>query len=279
MTLAGVIGWPIAHSLSPVLHRHWLEVFGISGSYVPLPVRREELSQALAGLRRAGYTGVNVTLPHKEAAFSLAHELDAAAAATCAVNLLLFQPNDRLYGRNTDVGGLAGSLRENGVDLAGKAATVLGAGGAARAAAVALASLDASEIRLVCRDIKRGQDLAASMRSITPPIKVFAWTDWPVAAQDTAILINATSGGLAGGGALELPLEPLYRQAAVCDLVYKPLETDLLKRARLRGNPTIDGLAMLMHQAVPSFEAFFGTRPEVTPALRRMLEEVLRHGG
>ena len=277
MKLAGVIGWPVAHSLSPRLHRHWLDMYGISGRYVSLPVRREDFSRALAGLSQAGFAGVNITLPHKESAFSVANELDAAAIATGAVNLLLLEPSGRLRGRNTDAEGLIASIQETGLELTAGRAVVLGSGGAARAAVSAVAALGATQIRLVCRDVKRGQALISCVKDAAPT-EIFAWPDWSKAAKDAAILINATSGGLAGGSKLELPLEPLPKQAVVCDLVYTPLETDLLSRARAHGNPTIDGLGMLMHQAVPSFEAFYGVRPAITPSLRGMLEDALRDG-
>lgn len=277
MKLAGVIGWPVAHSLSPRLHRHWLDMYGISGRYVPLPVRREDFSRALAGLSQAGFAGVNVTLPHKESAFSVANELDAAAIATGAVNLLLLEPGGRLRGRNTDAEGLIASIKETGLALTEGHAVVLGSGGAARAAISAVAALGAMQIRLVCRDVKRGQALISCVKDAAAT-EIFVWPDWSKAAKDAAILINATSGGLAGGSKLELPLEPLPKQAVVCDLVYTPLETDLLSRARAHGNPTIDGLGMLMHQAVPSFEAFYGVRPAITPSLRGTLEDALRDG-
>jgi shikimate dehydrogenase len=276
--LAGVVGDPIAHSLSPRLHAHWLEAYGIDGAYVPLKVPRESFAFALRGLRLAGFTGLNVTVPHKEAAFALADRVDDAARAAGAVNLLIFR-DGHIEGRNTDSAGLSASLAEQlgSHALLGKTVALLGAGGAARAAIIALDMLGVSEIRLVAR--ARADSLVRDMKiSAKAELKSFAFENWPEAASGAALLVNATSAGMKGKPALTLPLDPLPREAIVCDIVYNPMETPLLATARARGHATIDGLGMLMHQAVPAFEAFFGVRPQVTPALRKLLEGVL-HGG
>jgi shikimate dehydrogenase len=275
-TLAGIMGWPVAHSLSPRLHGHWLAEHKIDGAYVPLPVRREDFATVLNSLRLVGFAGVNITVPHKEAAFALCHEADEAAHAAGAANLLVFQ-DGRILGRNTDAPGLAASLGETlGIEmLKGETAVVLGAGGAARAAVLALSMLGASEVRVVNRDRHRADTLAATMRPIVSARLTVA--HWPEAAADAALLLNATSGGMHGNAALEIALEGLPKAAAVCDIVYNPLETELLRLARTRGHQTVDGLGMLMHQAVPSFKAFFGLRPSVSPDLRSMLESYL-HG-
>jgi shikimate dehydrogenase len=276
MILAGILGWPVAHSLSPRLHGHWLAEHGIEGSYVALSTPREDFASVLNTLCKTGFTGVNVTVPHKEAAFSVAHEVDDAAHAAGAVNLLTFK-DGKIFGRNTDAPGLADSLTESlGANaLSGKAATVLGAGGAARAVVLALSRLGASEIRIVNRDAHRAQTLAANMKSFVKA--KLAVESWPAAAKDATLLVNATSAGMHGNAPLDLSLDALPKQAAVCDIVYNPLQTELLKDAAARGHKTVDGLGMLMHQAVPSFEAFFGFTPKVTPALRAMLEKAL-HG-
>jgi shikimate dehydrogenase len=279
--LAGVIGWPVTHSLSPRLHSYWLAAHGIDGAYVPLPVAREDFARVIDGLRRAGFVGVNVTVPHKEAAFALAHALDIYALAAGAVNLLLFREDGRIEGRNTDAGGLAASLQEalGKNALSGKSAALLGAGGAARAAVLALADSGARDIRIVTRDLKRGETLARELSArVKAPLQAFAWDRWPDAAKDAALLVNATSAGMTGAPALDLPLDPLPVNAAVCDLVYNPLETDLLRRAQASGHRTIDGLGMLMYQAVPAFEAFYGEAPKVNPALRAELKKGLRGG-
>jgi shikimate dehydrogenase len=276
--LAGVIGDPVAQSLSPRLHAHWLAVNGVDGAYVPLAVARPDFAVAIAGLRAAGFRGINVTVPHKEAAFAFAEQCDAAAQATGAVNLLVFH-NDRIEGRNTDVAGLQHSLVDGlgAKGVQGKPVVLLGAGGAARGAILALGQLGAGEIRIVAR--ARAAALADGLQSATKAkLRGMDWNAWPEAAKDTALLVNATSAGMRGKPALDLSLDPLPKSAAVCDIVYNPLETLLLRDARARGHNVIDGLGMLMHQAAPSFEAFYGVKPAVTPALRLELEEALRGG-
>jgi shikimate dehydrogenase len=240
-----------------------------------MPVPREALASVLSSLRAVGFAGVNVTVPHKEAAFALCHEADEAACAAGAANLLVFR-DDRILGRNTDSLGLAASLGEAlGAEwLKAKTVVVLGAGGAARAAVLALSTLGASEVRIVNRDRHRAATLAAAMKPFVNAKLLVA--SWPEAAAGAALLLNATSAGMHGGTALDIALEALSNSAAVCDIVYNPLETALLKLARKRGHKTVDGLGMLMHQAVPSFEACFGVRPTVSPKLRAMLEAQLR---
>lgn len=260
MKLAGVIGWPVAQSLSPRLHGHWLAQYGIDGAYVKLPVRPEDFSAVLHGLQRAGFRGLSVTIPHKEAAFALAHRHDEAAREAGAVNQLVFHDDGSIEGLNTDVTGLAASLAD--VDFAGKPVVLIGAGGAARAALMALKG--AGEIRCLNRTVGRGGAKGLE--------------HWSVAARDAALVVHATSAGMKGTPSVPLDLSMLPRDAVVCDIVYNPLETPLLKQARAMGLRTIDGLGMLMHQAVPAFEAFFGVEPEVTPELRQVLEEALAHG-
>lgn len=269
MMLAGVVGWPVAQSLSPRLHGHWLAEHGIDGAFVKLPVRPPDLSTAIRGLRLAGFRGLSVTVPHKEAAFALAHRVDGAARDAGAVNQLVFHDDGSLEGLNTDVPGLTASLRGAGVDISGKPAVVLGAGGAARAALVALKGMGASEVRLLNRT--RGRMLGS--------VAARGLEDWPDAAADAALVVHATSAGMKGAPLLSLDLGRLPKTAVVCDIVYNPLETALLKQARALGLGTVGGLGMLMHQAVPAFHAFFGVEPKVTPALRRVLEEALAHGG
>ncbi len=273
---AGVVGWPVSHSLSPRLHAHWLNVHGIDGAYVPLPVAREHLAEALKGLQLAGFKGVNLTIPHKEAAFALAHSLDDAARAAGAVNLLVFRDDGSFEGRNTDAEGLCASLRAAGVTLSGAPAALIGAGGAARAAILALDAIGAGEIRILNRHSDRAASLAFALAPfVTAKLKSVAWTEWPAAAFDAKLLVNATSAGMAGQALLDLPFDPLPQDAAVCDLVYNPLETELLQRAKVLGHKTIDGLGMLMYQAVSSFAAFYSVTPKVTCELRRELVQAL----
>jgi len=279
--LAGIIGWPVSQAFSPRLHGFWLAELGIDGALVPLPVRPEDFSVVIRGLMKAGFRGVSVTIPHKEAAFAICHDTDLAARAAGAVNLLIFRENGRIEGRNTDATGLAASLRESlGADaLKGKCAVILGAGGAARAVVVALHDLGVGEIRIVNRSRGRADQLAAALAPhVAPKIAVFDDKDWSNAAQGAAVVVQATSAGMKGAPSLDIALAPLAKTAAICDIVYNPLETPLLKRARAAGYATIDGLGMLMHQGVPAFEAFFGVVPRVTPALRKTLEEALDRG-
>lgn len=281
MRIAGVMGWPARQSLSPRLHGFWLREHAIDGAFVALPTRPEDFSTALRGLRLCGFRGVNVTVPHKEAAFAVAEWLDPVAVAAGAVNLLVFGANGRLEGFNTDAGGLSASLAEAlGRDaLRGRTAALLGAGGAARAAILALADMGAAEIRILNRDRGRAETLAGALAPrVKAKLSAMALDAWPKAAGGVALAVNATSAGMKGTPALDLSLDALPKEAVVCDVVYNPLETDLLRRARARGLRTVDGLGMLMHQAVPSFAAFYGVVPKVTPALRLELEKALADG-
>jgi shikimate dehydrogenase len=270
--LAGVMGWPVAHSLSPRLHGFWLTEHGIDGAYVPLPVRPERLERALRALPDLGFAGCNLTVPHKEAALSVLDEVAPEARRIGAVNTVAVRQDGSLHGWNTDIEGYAQSLAAAlpGWSIAGRPATVIGAGGAARAVVAALAGLGASEIRIVNRSPGRAEELA---RALGGPILPHGWDAMPKALAGAALLVNTTSLGMVGQPPLEIDLAPLPSEAAVSDIVYAPLETPLLATARARGHATVDGLGMLLHQAVPGFEAWFGRRPEVTPALRAFVLE------
>jgi shikimate dehydrogenase len=272
--LAAVIGWPVRQSVSPVLHSHWLKQHGIKGAYVALPIEPANFGRCVAALPLMGFAGANVTVPHKEAAFALASSLDEDSRATGAVNTLVFD-GENIAGMNTDVRGFAASLSEAlGTDAARKGpAAVLGAGGAARAIVLALQRAGSPEIRVINRTPARSEAL---VRSAGGALKQVVWGDWKGGLADAALLINTTSLGMTGKPALEIGLEHLPRQAAVADIVYNPLETDLLRSAKARGHPTMDGLGMLMYQAVPAFAAWFGVPPKVTPELRAELESALR---
>lgn len=274
--IAGVVGWPIRHSLSPLLHGYWLEELKIDGALVPLGVPREDFARTVLALRRAGFTGVNVTVPHKEAAFALAHVTDPAAEMAGAANLLIFHPDGRIEGRNTDAVGLRESLRENMESLKGKTVALLGAGGAARGAVLALDGLDASRIHLLNRSPGKAAQLAMAMKTLVKSdIQPGALEDWANVAGHADLIVNTTSAGMKGHPPPELDLAVLRDTTRVLDIVYNPLQTPLLKQAKARGLKTIDGLGMLMHQAAPSFEAFFGATPQVTPGLRAHLEKAL----
>jgi shikimate dehydrogenase len=277
--LAGIIGWPVTHSLSPVLHGHWLAEYGIDGAMVPLAARVEDFSLVIDAIRRAGFAGVNVTVPHKESAFAIAHRVDAAAKSAGAANLLVFHGKE-IEGRNTDSIGLAESLKENIGTLNGGDVVLLGAGGAARGAILALEMLGAGKIHLLNRDPHRAKTLAASLApQVKAGVEPGSLGGWGKAAASAVLVVNSTSAGMGANPSLDIDLAALPKSAAVCDIVYNPLQTQLLKDAAARGHKTIDGLGMLMHQAAPSFEAFFGVRPKVTPALREALVKALNARG
>ncbi|HYM17591.1 MAG TPA: shikimate dehydrogenase [Micropepsaceae bacterium] len=274
--LAAVIGWPVHQSLSPVMHNHWLSAYGIAGNYLALPVRPEDFEATISNLPSQGYVGVSVTVPHKEAAFRLAAERDEDSTTTGAVNTLVFA-SDAIKGMNTDVRGFAASLADSlgpGVVRNGRV-VVLGAGGAARAVVLALARMGAFEIRLLNRTRARAEALKTQLGRVAR-IEVLGWEETASAFAGAQLLVNTTSLGMIGKERLELSLDGLPNEAAVADIVYNPLETELLHTARARGHRVVDGLGMLMHQAVPAFAAWFGVTPKVTPELRARLTEALR---
>lgn len=272
--LAGVLGWPVAHSRSPRLHGYWLAEHGIDGAYLPLAVAPDALAAVLKALPRMGFRGANLTLPHKEAALAAADRATPEARRIGAANTLVFDDAGRIEARNTDGYGFLESLREGAPGWNAKAgpAVVIGAGGAARAILVALADAGAPEIRLVNRTTERAERL---QRELGGPIRAWDWTRRAEALGEAALLVNSTTQGMAGEAALDLVLDRLPPAAVVADIVYAPLETPLLKAARGRGNRAVDGLGMLLHQARPGFAAWFGTEPEVTPALRAAIERTL----
>ena len=254
--LAGVIGWPVAHSRSPRLHNFWLARHGIDGAYVPLPVPPGALARAVAGLQAAGFAGVNVTIPHKEAALALCDGVDQAACQAGAVNTLVFTGSG-IQGGNTDGAGFLANLAAHGV--APGPALLLGAGGAARAIASSLLRVGAS-VTIANRSAQR----ALALRSALPGLRV---ADWPVRSlAGFSLLVNTTSLGMAGQPALELDLLAAPDGLTVADIVYVPLRTPLLARAQARGLRTVPGLGMLLHQAVPGFSAWFGVTPQVDQA-------------
>ncbi|MEX0808829.1 MAG: shikimate dehydrogenase [Dongiaceae bacterium] len=265
--LAGVMGWPVGHSRSPALHGFWLREHGIDGAYVPLAVRPEALKTALAGLAALGFRGANVTVPHKEAVLSLVDRASDTALRIGAVNTITVAEDGTLEGSNSDAFGFLENLREGqpGWRAATGAAVVVGAGGAARAIAVALATEGAPEIRIVNRTKERADRL---VREIGGPLVAVDWANRGAALADLSLLVNATTQGMSGEQPLDLDLARLPVNALVNDIVYVPLETGLLAAARARGNKTVDGLGMLLHQARPGFAAWFGVEPTVTPALR-----------
>lgn len=268
------MGWPVSHSLSPRVHGYWLRHHGIDGAYLPLPVAPENFEAAVRALPKLGLRGANVTAPHKEAAFRTVDSADEAARQLGAVNTIVVTPGGHLEGRNTDGHGFLESLgaANTGWQVGGSPAVVLGAGGAARAIAAALLSAGVGEVRLLNRTRGRAEQVADDFASIAAGrIMVVPWEERGDALAGAALLVNTTTLGMAGNPGLLLPLNELPLSAAVMDIVYKPLETDLLAAARARGNPAVDGLGMLLHQARPGFTAWFGADPQVTDDLRRFV--------
>jgi len=266
--LAGVMGWPVSHSQSPRLHGFWLDRYGIDGAYVPLPVRPEDFEAGLRALPKLGFAGVNVTVPHKEAALQLVDEVDPIARQIGAVNTIVVKKDGSLAGFNTDAFG----FMENMLQISStppnpdRPAVILGAGGAARAVLASLIDFGLSEIRIANRTIERAEALA---QSFAGPLHVQDWNNLDRAMEGAGLLVNTTSLGMTGKPPLELSLDRLPSEAIVYDIVYSPLRTSLLETAAARGNPTIDGLGMLLHQARSGFEKWFGTLPDVTDELRQ----------
>jgi shikimate dehydrogenase len=270
--VAGVMGWPIGHSLSPKLHGFWLDQFGVDGAYVPLAVRPERLEQALRALPALGFRGVNLTVPHKEAATALVDEIDAAAARIGAINVVVVDKDGRLVGTNTDGFGFLENLRQEQPDwdASGESAMLLGAGGAARAVSHALADSGAERIVIANRNRARAEALVDDLNSDRNR-KIATAVDWAGrsgALDGTGLLVNTTSLGMTGQPSLELDLGDLPGNAIVNDIVYSPRRTPLLVAAAKRGNGTVDGLGMLLHQARPAFAAWFGHDPQVGDQLR-----------
>ena len=264
--LAGIMGWPVSHSLSPRLHNEWLRRYGIDGAYVPLPVRPDDLAAALRTLPKLGFQGCNLTIPHKETALQIVNSLDDTARRIGAVNTIVVHPDGQLEGRNTDAFGFAENLRQGGFTGAAQA-LVLGAGGAARAVIVALQDLGVSKILLANRTPARAEALAQDF----PFISVIAWEQIAAHLSATNLLINTTSLGMAGQPDLVIDLLPLPPTALVTDIVYTPLQTGLLQQAAARNLRTIDGLGMLLHQARAGFKAWFGQDPVVDEELKKDL--------
>jgi shikimate dehydrogenase len=265
--LAGVIGWPVAHSRSPRLHGAWLARYGIDGAYLPLPVEPANLASVLRALPLMGFAGVNVTIPHKETALALCDELHESGRRAGAVNTLVFQEG-RIIGSNTDGFGFMENLRAHGADPAAGPALILGAGGAARGIAAALLAAKI-EVSLCNRTIERAWDLA----DFLPGARVLPWDQRAAALGDYALLVNSTSLGMTGHEALEMDLDEAQPHLTVADIVYAPVETALLADARARGLRAVGGLGMLLHQAVPGFAAWFGVTPVVDDALYRIVAD------
>ena len=268
--LAGVIGSPIAHSKSPLLHGIWLRKMGLPGHYVPMDVAPEDFEQVLRTLPKSGFVGVNVTVPHKEAAIRLADVVTDRATLIGAANTLIFLEDGRIHADNTDGYGFIENLRQNAPDWDAKAgpAAVLGAGGAARAVLASLLDAGVPEIFLSNRTRARAEALQSDFGT---KIKVVDWVQAGNMLEGSATVVNTTSLGMVGQQELRVPLDGLQKGALVTDLVYNPLQTRLLREAEEMGCVTVDGLGMLIHQAVPGFERWFGQRPVVDADIRAVL--------
>ena len=268
--IAGLLGFPVAHSRSPVIHNHWLAEHRIAGRYVLFPVPPEKLEDAVRGLSALGMRGCNVTTPHKQAVFPLLDRVDDLARLIGAVNTVVVEKDGTLTGFNNDGNGFIQSLRDASPSWRPDSGPilVLGAGGASRAVVASLAAQGAKEIRLANRTRDKAEEIAAA---VGPVVKVLPWEQREDALDGVALLANATSLGMAGKPPLDIALDRLPPRALVGDLIYIPPETPLLARARARGNVTVNGLGLLLNQARPAFNAWFGVMPEITPALRQAI--------
>jgi shikimate dehydrogenase len=264
--LAGVIGWPIAHSLSPRLHGHWLRRYGIAGYYIPIGLPPEAFEAGVRSLPRLGFRGVNVTIPHKEAALAMAADVTDRAREIGAANTVTFMENGTIHADNTDGYGFVENLRQAapGWSASAGAALVLGSGGSARAVVSSLLAEGAPEVRIANRNVGRAEGLAAHFGERTTVV------DWPKASEaaaTAATIVNTTPVGMNGEG-VPIDLARANPDALVADVVYGTTATPLVAAARAQGLMAVDGLGMLLHQAVPGFEAWFGCRPEVDAELR-----------
>ena len=272
--LAGVMGWPVAHSRSPILHNHWIAEHGLHGAYVLLPVQPERLEQALRALPVLGFAGCNLTIPHKVAAMSIVDHLEPLAQRIGAANTIVVGADGALRGRNTDAFGFIQSLRDAQAHWRADTgpACVIGAGGAARAVIAGLLDEGAQHIRLSNRSDAKATDMA---QEFGPRVQAVPWDERHDALDRVSLLVNTTNQGMHGQAALDLRLDVLPVTALVSDIVYVPLETPLLAQAKARGNTTVNGLGMLINQARPAFEAWFGPRPHILPALMAKMEASL----
>jgi shikimate dehydrogenase len=272
--LAGVMGWPVMHSRSPALHNHWFAHYGLAGTYVPLAIEPDNLAAALRALAPLGFSGCNLTIPHKERALAIVDSVDPVARRIGAISCVVVRPDGTLAGTNNDAFGFVHNILQQQPSWRADTGpvAVIGAGGGARAVVYSVAERGAREVRVINRTLARAEALA---REFGPPVTAIPWEDRHRALEGGSTLVNTTSQGMVGQAPLDLTLDALPIDALVCDIVYVPLETPLLAAARRRGNRTVDGLGMLLHQARPAWKAWFGLEPEVTPELRAVLEATL----
>jgi shikimate dehydrogenase len=280
--LAGIMGWPVGHSRSPSIHNHWIKKHELNGAYVYLPVNPanpDDLKAALKGLSVMGFAGCNLTLPHKVMALPMVDRLDATAKRMGAINTIVVEADGSLSGYNNDGYGYIQSLLVAKPDWQASAgpALIMGAGGAARAVLVSLAEKGVKDIRICNRTESHAHDLVAAFKddfaqNLGTKLTAVPWAQRHQALADVALLVNTTSQGMGSNPPLDIHLDLLPTTALVSDVVYIPMETPLLKAAKARGNPTAGGLNMLLHQARPAFQKWFGVLPEVTPELIKQVE-------
>ena len=272
--LAGVMGWPVGHSRSPMIHNLLMATHGLNGTYVPLAIRPDQLGGALRSLAPLGFAGCNITIPHKEQAIGIVDDVDEVGRRIGAVSCVIVRPDGSLAAMNNDCFGFIENMldRQPGWRADAGPAVVIGAGGGARAVVYALAERGAPRISVVNRTPARANELA---REFGSPVTAVPWNDRTRILEAAALLVNTTSQGMVGETPLDLPLTTLPVRAVVADIVYAPLNTPLLAAARARGNPVVDGLGMLLHQVRPAWKAWFGVDPEITAALRAKIEATL----
>ena len=268
--LAGVMGMPVFQSRSPILHNYWIRKYGLRGAYGHFPVQVENIEAAIRGLSALGIAGCNITQPHKLMAIKLMDKLSPMAERIGAINCIVVQPDGALHGFNNDGFGYIQSLKDIQPHWRADAGpiTVIGCGGGARAVVISLLDEGAQEIRLINRTRAKAEELSAANPAV---VKVFDWSERHAALDGAAMLVNTTNQGMYGQPALDIQLDALPTSALVSDLIYIPLETPLLAAARTRGNVTTNGLGMLLNQAIPAFEAWFGVKPEITDELRQAI--------
>ena len=272
--LAGVMGWPVGHSRSPMIHNYLMARHGLTGTYVPLAIRPEQLGSALRALAPLGFAGCNITIPHNQHAMGVVDDVDEVARRIGAVSCITVRPDGSLSATNNDCFGFIENMleRQPGWRADTGPAVVIGAGGGARAVIYALAQRGAPHILVVNRTMSRASELA---REFGSPVAAVPWDDRTRALEGARLLVNTTSQGMVGETSLDLPLTTLPVNAVVTDIVYAPLNTPLLAAARARGNPVVDGLGMLLHQVRPAWKSWFGVDPAISPDLRAKVEATL----
>ncbi len=269
--MAGVMGWPVMHSRSPMMHNYWLDQQGLAGTYVPLAIEPGTLDAALRALHPLGFAGCNLTIPHKLDAMTIVDEVDDVAKKIGAISCVVVRADGSLFGTNNDWLGFVGNLKQHFPDWRGDVGpvAVIGAGGGGRAVCYALLQLGATEIRLVNRTLEKAAAIATEFGG---PIRALPWEDRHDALDGVTMAVNVTSLGMDGQPALDIRLDRLPESAVAVDIIYTPLETPFLAAARERGNPTLNGLGMLLHQGPPAWKRWFDLEPTVTAELRQRME-------